>query len=146
MNLYTTIDEFPVYNWFKCIENKEYKYTLIDVNKYTDKQKNKCEDAFNTLYCEFIDTFGISRELGDIVAIQKQILVLEIDIALGKKSAKTFLNIKKLELEEKLNVEKPKTNTHKVAIEKYLGFRLNLKETTVTEYYNYLEALKQSNG
>lgn len=144
MNLYTTIDELPAYNWFKCIENKEYKYTLKDVSKYNDKLKQKCEDAFNKLYCEFIDTFGISKELGDIVNLQRQILVLEIDIALGKKAAKTFLNIKKLELEDKLNVEKPKTNTHKVAIEKYLGFRLNLKETTVTEYYNYLEVLKQA--
>lgn len=141
MSFYTKIEDFPAYNWFKCIENKEYKYTLIDVNKYTDKQKNKCEDAFNTLYCEFIDIFGISRELGDIVSIQKQILVLEIDIALGKKSAKTFLNIKKLELDEKLNIEKPKTGSHKIAIEKYLGFRLNLKEVSVLEYYNYLNAL-----
>lgn len=142
MNLYTTIDEFPAYNWFKCIENKEYKYTLIDINKYNEKLKDKCEDAFNKLYCEFIDTFGIPNELGDIVNLQRQILVLEIDIALGKKAAKTFLNIKKLELEEKLNVEKPKTNLHKVAIEKYLGFRLNLKEVTTLEYYNYLEVLK----
>lgn len=143
MKLYTTIEDLPAYNWFKCVENKEYKYTLVDEKKYKDELKDECEIAFNNLYCEFIDTFGISKELGDILALQNQILVLEIDLSLGKKTAKTFLNIKKLELEEKLNVEKPKTNLHKVAIEKYLGFRLNLKEVTTLEYYNYLEALKQ---
>lgn len=143
MKLYTTIEDFPAYNWFKCVEYKDYKYTLIDEKEYKDELKEECEDAFNKLYCEFIDTFGISKELGDIVNLQNQILVLEIDLSLGKKTAKTFLNIKKLELEEKLNVEKPKTNLHKVAIEKYLGFRLNLKEVTTLEYYNYLEALKQ---
>lgn len=143
MKLYTTIEDLPAYNWFKCVENKEYKYTLVDEKKYKDDLKDECENAFNNLYCEFIDTFGISKELGDIVNLQNQILALEIDIALGKKTAKTFLNIKKLELEEKLNVEKPKTNLHKVAIEKYLGFRLNLKEVTTLEYYNYLYAIKE---
>ena len=142
MQFYTTIEDFPAYNWFKCVENKEYQYTLIDIKEYNEDLKHECENAFNTLYCNFIDTFGISKELGDIIALQNQILVLEIDLACGKKSAKTFLNIKKIELEEVLSVEKPKTNLHKVAIEKYLGFRLNLKEVTALEYYNYLEALK----
>lgn len=144
MKFYESIEDMPVYNWFKCVENKEYKYCLVDIKEYDESKQELFELQFEKLYCEFIDTFGIPKDLDDIIILQNQILVLEIDIALGKKAAKTFLNIKKLELEEKLNVEKPKTGSHKIAIEKYLGFRLNLKEVSVLEYYNYLEVLKQA--
>ena len=62
------------------------------------------------------------------------------------KAIKTFIELKELELADKLNVKQSKTNTAKVAIEKYLGFRINEKEVTVKEYYDYLQAIKEDNG
>lgn len=146
MKLYDTIEDFPAYNWFKCIELKDYSYCLIDKTKFKKTLLPKCEERFNKLYLEFIDTFGISKDLRDIIELQKQILALKIELKLGKKTAQTFLTIKEIELKEKMETEKPKTNLHKVAIEKYLGFRLNLKEISVLEYYNYLEVIRIDNG
>jgi hypothetical protein len=146
MKLYESIEDFPVYNWFKCIETKDYSCCLMNVKQYKPTLLVKCEEQFNKLYLEFIDTFGISKDLREIIELQKQILALKIELKLGKRTAQTFLTIKELELDEKMETEKPKTNLHKVAIEKYLGFRLNLKEVTVKEYYNYLEAIKTDNG
>lgn len=144
MKLYESIEDMPVYNWFKCVENKDYKYCLVDIKKYKDAYLLKCTECFSKLYAEYIDTFGISKQLEDILNIQNQIAVYKINIALGKKSDKTFLSIKETELKEKLEAKQVKTNTTKVIIEKYLGFRLNEKEVTVKDYYNYLEVIKEN--
>lgn len=144
MKLYESIEDFPVYNWFKCIETKDYSWCLVEKIEVKEDELYKLAICFENLYFQFLDRFGISDELNDILDIQNQIKVLEIDLKLGKKTAKIFLNIKKLELEDKLQSDKPKNTTHKVAIEKYLGFKIDLKSTSVLEYYEYLEDFKNN--
>ncbi len=145
MKLYESIEDMPVYNWFKCIELKDYSWCLVDkIEVKKDSDLQKLTDCFEKLYCQFIDRFGISKELQDIIDIQNQIKVLEIDLALGTKTAKIFLNIKYLELEDKMKSDGSKKSTHKVAIERFLGFKIDLKTTTVTEYYEYLNELRDN--
>ena len=64
----------------------------------------------------------------------------------GDRTHKTFIAIEQIELDKLLNVKQSKTNSSKVAIEKNLGFQLNMKTTSVTEYYDYIEEIKQDNG
>lgn len=142
--MYDSIDEMPIYNWFKCVELKDYSYCAKDRLK---ADLEACQIKFSELYAEYIDTFGISQQLSDIISLQNEILVLKIDMVLSDdKAIKTFIELKELELADKLNVKQSKTNTAKVAIEKYLGFRINEKEVTVKEYYDYLQAIKEDNG
>ena len=142
--MYNSIDEMPIYNWFKCVELKDYSYCAKDKSK---ADLEACQIKFSELYAEYIDTFGISQQLNDILSLQNEILVLKIDLTLTKDNGiKTFIELKELELADKLNVKQSKTNTAKVAIEKYLGFRINEKEVTVKEYYDYLQAIKEDNG
>ena len=144
MGLYTSIDEMPIYNWFKCVELKDYSYCAKDRLK---ADLEACQIKFSELYAEYVDTFGISQQLQDILGLQNEILVLKIDMVLtNDKTIRTFIELKELELKDKLNVKQSKTNTAKVAIEKYLGFRLNENEVTVKEYYDYLQAIKEDNG
>lgn len=147
MELYNTIDEMPVYNWFKCIEVKDYKYCLRNIYVAKNEDLAIYKAQFEALYSEFIDTFGISDHLRDIIELQNEIMVYEIDKVLtGDKTLQFDIEMMQLKLADKLKVKQSKANTTKVAIEKYLGFRLNEKEVTVLEYYNYLEAIKEDNG
>ena len=147
MELYTHIDEMPIYNWFKCIESKDYTYCLIKRKVCVEDELNECMDAFNEMYCQYIDTFGIGENLQEILRLKNQILSYKIDIALtNDTSIQTFIDIKEIELNGLMDNKGTKTNTAKVAIEKYLGFRLNEKEVTVSEYYNYLKAIQEDNG
>lgn len=137
----------PVFNWFKCLDSKEYKHCLVNINDYKESINDSCIEAFSNLYAEYIDTFGISQTLTDIIETQNEILLMKIEKAINEdKTLDTFITLKELELKDKLNVKQTKTNTAKVAIEKYLGFRINEKEVTVKEYYDYLEAIKEDNG
>ena len=142
--MYESIDEMPIYNWFKCVELKDYSYCAKDRVKC---DLEACQIAFSELYAEYVDTFGISQQLQDILGLQNEIDILKIDMVLtNDRGYLTFIELKELELADKLNVKQSKTNTAKVAIEKYLGFRLNEKEVTVKEYYEYLQAIKEDNG
>lgn len=142
MKLYTSIDDMPVYNWFKCIDLKDYSYCAIDK---TDLDFEKCKECFSDLYNEFLDVFGVNEHLKNVFELQNQITLLKIDKALYKdESLQTFIELKEIELNELLAVKSEKTKTYKVEIEKYLGFRLNEKEVAVKEYYEYLEALKDN--
>ena len=142
MKIYNSIEEMPVYNWFKCIDLKDYSYCAIDKN---DIDLEKCKEAFSNLYNEFLDTFGINESLKQVIELQNEITILKIDKVLTENnSLQTFIELKQIELNELLTVKSEKTKTYKVEIEKFLGFRLNEKEVTVKEYYEYLEAIKDN--
>lgn len=145
LELYTDIADFPIFNWFKCIDTKDYSYAMINRKECNAHQLNECMEAFSDLYCQYVDMFGISEHLQEIINLQNQILVHKIDMALtNDRSINMFIKIKEIELNDLLNVKQSKVNTSKIAIEKYLGFRLNEKEVTVKEYYEYLEAIKEN--
>lgn len=148
MKFYTSIDEMPIFNWFKCVENAEYSWCLQKRKELNESEAEKCKAVFDSLYAQFIDRFGINETLKEIIALQNGILVHKIDLALtGDRTNKMFISIKQLELNKLLSVKQTKTNTSKIAIEKYLGCQIDTKKTTVTEYYDYLETIKQeSNG
>lgn len=147
MDLYTDISDFPIYNWFKCIDLKDYTYCLIKRKECNENELNGCINAFSDMYSQYVDAFGISDNLQEILRIQNQILVYKIDIIFTEDNTiETLIEIKEIELEKLMNVKQSKGNAAKVAIEKYLGFRLNEKEVSVKEYYDYLQAIKEDNG
>ena len=144
MKYYNDISDFPIYNWFKCIDNKDYTYCMIERKSATESELKECEIAFSTMYEQFLDTFGVSDNLQSIIRLQNQILVHKIDLALtGDMTNEVFIDIKQIELDKLLEVKQVKGNSAKVAIEKMLGFQLNERTTSVKSYYEYINELKE---
>lgn len=141
MIYFTTIEDLPVYNWNKIIEEQKYNFILLDP-KTKDFDLNECKHQFALIYEEFLDKFGINEQLRGILELQNEILVYKIDIALGEKSLEALLKLTEAKLKKKLEKKENNGNLTKVYIEKFLGFRLNEKEVSVYEYYNYLKALE----
>ena len=142
--MYNSIDEMPIYNWFKCVELKDYSYCAKDRLK---ADLEACQIKFSELYSEYIDTFGISQQLNDILSLQNEILVLKIDMVLSEdKAIKTFIELKELELADKLNVKQSKHSDSIILIEKYRRFEVDEHKLSVLKYYNYLQAIKEDNG
>lgn len=140
MILYDSIDDMPIFNWFKCVEKSEYKYCL----KSGEYDEVICKEQFGLLYGQFIDKYGINENLAEIIRLQNKILVHKINLVVNEdRSELTFIEIAQIELDNLLNIKESKSNTAKVAIEKYLGCQINTKQTSVVEYYDYIEAIKQ---
>lgn len=147
MTFYTSIDYMPVYNWFKCIEDKRYQFCMVNPKHFKDSILAKAKAAFSKIYAEYVDTFGVAESLQDIIAKENEILCLKIDKAItGDAFLETMIEIKQIELADLLKEKPTKTNFAKVAIEKYMGFRLNEREVTVREYYDYLNVIKSENN
>ena len=142
-NYYNSIDEMPIYNWFKCIEIDK-SYVLIDRKKDTKETLEHIEQ-FEILYGQFIDTFGINEGLKDIITIQNEILCLKIDLAItNDKSIENFIEIAEIELNDLLKDNtKGSNNKTVIMVEKWLGFPIDEYKVSVKKFYDYLEAIKQ---
>lgn len=140
MKYYQSIEDMPIYNWFK-VNNGDFRFMLV---KHSIKYDfDKAKEAFDKLYSEYIDTFGISESYLKVIELKKNISVLKIEMALtGDRFLKNFIRMSEIELND-INSRTNKTNVNevKVHLEKYLGFRLNEKETSVKEYYTYLNVM-----
>mgnify|MGYP003530780370 FL=1 len=140
MKFYESIEDMPIYNWFK-VNNGDMRFMLIKQTKTYDKAKAR--EYFDKIYSEYIDVFGISESYLKVIELKKQISVLNIEMAItGDRILKNFIKMAQIELNQ-INSKTNKTNTNevKVHLEKYLGFRLNEKETSVKEYYTYLNVM-----
>ncbi len=147
MKCYDDIADLPIYNWFKCIDTKDYSYVLLERKKCNSDELLKCELVFGELYSQFLDEFGVSDNLQAIIRLQNQILIHKIDLALtGDATNEVFIEIKEIELAKLLEVKELKGNSAKVAIEKMLGFAINERTVSVKSYYEYINELKKENG
>ena len=142
---YKLIDEIPLYNWIK-INNGELKYILKDLNKKVSE--NKLEEYFNELYDDFLLHFGVGKKQKEIFTEMKKLAILECDLVIkGDEFLKTKIEIQKMKIENlKRNSEVGLSIEESlVYLSKWLGYKLNVKETTVKEYYTILEQYGKAN-
>lgn len=144
--VYKSIDELPLWNWFRIQETNELKYLFKENVSKWEFFIFQLAEVWENLYNEFINTFGISDSLREVLQIKKEIAVMRYKMVADDSNAylQTFINIKEYELKQILGrLEKQEFTSAKVYIEKYMGFRIDLKTTSVKEYYEYLKVLEK---
>lgn len=140
---YQSIDEIPLFNWQKCL-NGELKYVHLELKEEADNQ-----EAFNKLYDEFLQKRGINKEYKKYLDIIKKKALLQCEFLITKDDFK----LTQIEIEDAKIVSLQKTSESGLSIEKtliylgkWLGYRLDWKVITVTEFYSIMEEYeKQSN-
>lgn len=140
---YQSIDEIPLFNWQKCL-NGELKYVHLELKEEADNQ-----EAFNKLYDEFLQKRGVNKEYQKYLDILKKKALLQCEFLITKDNFK----LTQIEIEDAKIVSLQKTSESGLSIEKtliylgkWLGYRLDWKIITVTEFYSIMEEYeKQSN-
>lgn len=140
---YQSIDEIPLFNWQKCL-NGELKYVHLELKEEADSQ-----EAFNKLYDEFLQKRGVNKEYQKYLDILKKKALLQCEFLITKDNFK----LTQIEIEDAKIVSLQKTSESGLSIEKtliylgkWLGYRLDWKVITVTEFYSIMEEYeKQSN-
>jgi len=68
-----------------------------------------------------------------------------IEIAItGDRSKKIFADILEIQIEDLLNEKEVEVHNHGLMhIEKFMGFRLDVKTTTVFEFYSYVKDIEK---
>jgi hypothetical protein len=139
---YDSIETMPVLNWWKIHEENDFKWLLSNEKK---KVNRYAQNVFKRVKSEFINEFGIDRKFEQYLDKVWKLELLNIDMALtGDRSKKIFADILELEINDLLNEEEIKVHNHGVIhIEKYMGFKLDVKKTTVYEFYSYVKEIEK---
>lgn len=145
MTYYTDIDTMPIFNWRKINETNDLRFLLVKWKNILKKDKKRMANVFYKMRDEFIDAFP-NEDLVKVYELKFKIEVLRITMALdGNRFHNNFIRMHQAEIDDinkKYSYSDRQTFAEiKVYVEKFMGFRLNEKEVTVTEYYNYLKAL-----
>lgn len=113
------------------------------ITVYNDKILNKLwEDIYN----EYLGEFGLSDNYEEILKQKKKIASLQADYLItGDRILINYVNIEKEQLKVLTKRDKTKDITFREGIaqlEKSQGFKINTRQLSVADYYNYLIALK----
>jgi len=144
LNFYLSIDDLPIYNWFQIQKTNDLVWLLKEHKTLSDENKIQLEAIWREIYFEFLDVFGIPEQMKQILSLKRDIAVLNARMFIDTDpSLLTFIEIKEFDLAKLTNQSESKqTGSVKVYVEKFMGFKLNEKEISVKEFYQYLEALK----
>ena len=140
---YQSIEEIPLFNWQKCLEG-DVKYVNLET-----KEDSSNQEAFNKLYDSFLQKRGVNKEYKKYLDILKKKAMLQCEFLITKDNFK----LTQIEIEDAKIVSLQKTSEEGLSIDKtliylgkWLGYRLDWKIISVSEFYSILEEYeKQSN-
>lgn len=136
--VYSELDEIPLYNWFKLIDEGSIKYLF--------KQKPYKVDV-NRVWCglmdQYLDMMGVSSETIRMWNLKKSIVQNEIKLALtGDNFIKNTITIKKRQLEEFAIDSKPQRQKEMALVAKHQRVgTLNVYSTTAGAYYGIIQTM-----
>ena len=140
---YLSIEDLPVWNWWKLHEKNEFEQLL---KRSKDSIDERVVDVAKDLQNEFIVTFGIDENYASFLRKQIQIELLKIKILKTKdRIYENDIDILEIELEELTNKEYDKgLNSATISVEKWMGFKLDVKKISTFEYYSYIKAIEKA--
>jgi len=141
VDCYRSIDELPIKIWFDIHKNTDYKKLLKSGDCEDEETYFKLFEAWQTLYNEFIDRFGLSEEFLADLETEVKIANLQADLIITKqKHLKTLIRVEQEKLRiNTFDTKEPSDLESTLAkISKLYGFKLSSRETTTAEYYAYI--------
>lgn len=122
-------------------------YTRIDIG--TDlNETDQDRIAWDSLYDQYIKRFGLGKMYKRLLSVMKDKALIECDFVLTRDRFKlTELEIKEAELKQMIDTNNTGMSIDQALIylSKWIGYRLNPREITVTEYFNILKEYGKAN-
>ena len=145
LNKYSSIDDLPMYNWKKIHDTNELKWLFV--TKQEVENNELLEKRWALIYDEYLNEFGLSDEYKEILNVKRKIANLQADyIIKGNRITLNYINIEKNALESLYDSSKKGSSFREslVHLEKMQGIKINTKQITVADYYNYLRSIKNN--
>ena len=141
---YYSVDDLPVYNWWQIHETGDLYLLYPNKVKKIWFKKLLLNKLWVKIYDGFIQRFGLGDNFQNIIKKKKYIAITKINRLLsGDKSLGTLIEIAILELAELEKISSGDFLYTKSNLEKIMGFQINIKKTTVSEFYTYLKLASQ---
>ncbi len=140
--LWSTIEEMPIYNWIKILETADLKWIFIQGK---GRVTERLGAHWLTLQQQYIDEFDLDDNYKQQLRLMHKLTVLNCDLLITKD--RSLLNeIKMLEIDLASNNKKKAVKFYEMLdhVEKYKGYSIDPKTTSVMKYYHTLKNM--SNG
>ena len=138
---YLTIHELPIFNWTQF-----YKTTNPIYLSRTGKICKRVSEVYKSLESQLIDEFGISEDYLKIINLKIEIeLLYGEQIRTGDRSNQLLIDIREVDINS-LSNQNNKSDLMQalLTIEKFMGLKLNPKELSVFDFYNYLKFVSEN--
>jgi hypothetical protein len=142
---YELIEEIPLYNWAKINEGN-LKFILLNID--TEVTELQLSEAWEKLYDDYIVKRGLSKHYKKLLSLMKQKVILQCDyIITGELFKLTELEIQEQKLNEMIQKDAIDISIEKTLIylSKWIGYRLDWKIITLSEYYLIMEEYGKAN-
>lgn len=141
---YNSIETFPLYNWIKCNESKDKKYTR------RGKEGSKDQDLiyWDKLYSEYLNEFGLSTYYKRLLDQYKKKAIAELNHVVSEdKFQLTIIDMETKKLEQMLSnggkgISIEQTLIH---LSKWIGYWIKIKEVSVKEFFTLSKEYDRSN-
>ncbi len=136
-----SIEEMPIYNWVKILETGDLQWLFIDKGRVSEQS----EDHWLILQQQYIDEFGLDENYKQQLRLMDKLKNLNLDFVLTRD--RSLLNsIKITEIDLEMDSTKEAISFYQILdhVEKYKGFSIDPKETSVMKWYYSLKNM--SNG
>ena len=140
---WNSIKELPLYNWIKC-NNGLLEFTRVN------KRGNKIKDleCWENLYNEYLSEFGLDDRYKKYLQAKKKKAIIQAEYILKNDNGKlTEIEIQNQRIKD---LEMYFGTGQKIEIVltwlgKFLGYKVDPKNTTVMEYFTILEEYGKAN-
>lgn len=137
-----SIEEMPIYNWIKILEMGDLKWLFINKGRVTQKTA----DHWLNLQDEYINEFGLDEGYKQQLRLMRKLNDLNIQFVLTRdRSLLNLINMTEADLTGS-KVTKA-TSFYQVLdhVEKYKGFAIDPKTTSVMKWYYSLKNMSNGN-
>jgi len=143
LNYYNNIEELPIKVWFDIHKTGDFTKLLKNNVKTTNKLLLNLQNAWDNMYDQFMERFGLSDEYMSLLRQKMTIARYQAQYMItGQKHFKTLVTIEKenqrMNQVEDRPIELDKTLAK---MSKYYGFKLSSRDLTVSEYYSYIDSI-----
>lgn len=140
---YNSIEELPIWNWFKVFETNELKHIIKGEGVVED---SILKENWNKLFSEYIDIFGLDDNLVSHIKHEKKLVLLQLEYAIKKRPSDLFkIELALTNVKEKQS-EKVKSDFMQVIaqVENALERNINERKISVRKFYTYLKQLEKN--
>jgi len=142
--MYKGIEDMPIFNWWECEKNL-LQYVFKDRERVYWWERSKAEQRLYEIKSEFFEKIALNAELEAYILKKFKLQELRCDMFLSNDRAfETKYLILKAEikaLEKRSSQQAVSSYDQKAALDKYLGFRVDITKTTVVEYHAYVQQM-----
>lgn len=136
-----SIEEMPIYNWVKILETGDLKWLYINKGRVSQK----AAAHWLNLQQEYINEFGLDESYKQQLRLMKKLKDLNLDFVINRD--RSLLNVIRMtEIDLKTDNNKQAISFYQILdhVEKYKGFSIDPKKTSVMKWYYSLKNMSNN--